>query len=146
MFNGAAAYVLITKQKERGLMKKQTNLDKQHRYPWPVIETAVQLHLAHDLPYRAVSEKMSELGVEVSHKTVFEWVQKFSDNVAAKGRRRGGSYSIEETFVKCNGELMYMYRAHDQKNVTLGVFLRARKNSVSAKSFFKKMLDSAAAN
>ncbi|MES2615599.1 MAG: DDE-type integrase/transposase/recombinase [Bdellovibrionota bacterium] len=116
-------------------------LDKQHRYPWPVIETAVHLHLFHKLTYRSISEKMLGFGVEVSHKTIFEWVQKFSSDINVKTRKSSQVYSIEESYVKCNGEWRYMYRAHDSKKFTIGVFLRAKRSLLSAKSFFKKNLE-----
>lgn len=123
------------------MSEKKEKIDKQHRYPWPVIETAVQLHVVQGLTYRSVSEKMENLGVIVSHKTVFEWVQKFANSVNTKNRRRATSYSIEECEVKCNGEEMFMYRAYDSKKSTLGVILRHSKGLAAAKSFFKKNLE-----
>ena len=116
----------------------KVKLDKQHRYPWPVIETAVHLHLSQGLTYRSVSEKMENLGVIVSHKTVFEWVQKFADEVKIKKISKApATYSVEESYVKCNGEWMYMYCAHS-KSAIVGVFLRAKRNMVAANNFFKK--------
>jgi transposase-like protein len=120
------------------MSKKEESLNKQHRYPWPVIETAVKLALGDQLAYRAVSEKMAEMGVSVSHKTVFEWAQKFQDVVDLKTRRRGVNYSLEESYVKCNNNWMYMYRAVASKDATLGVFLRERKSMISAKKYFEK--------
>jgi transposase-like protein len=122
------------------MSNKQEKRDKQHRYPWPVIETAVQFHIVYKFTYRAISEKMLEHGVEVSYKTVFEWVRKFSDTVNSKLRKRSSLYSIEESYVKCNGEWLFMYRAVDSKDATLGVLLRPKKNVISAKNFFKKAL------
>ena len=63
-------------------MASKERIDKQHRYPWAVIETAVQLYFQQNMTFRSVSEKMLAHGVEVSHKTVYEWVQKFGDNVS----------------------------------------------------------------
>lgn len=113
-------------------------LDKQHRYPWPVIETAVQFYTQQHMTYRAISEKLADHGIEVSHKTIYEWVQKFSDKVSTKSRRRGSNYNVEESYIKCNGNWMYMYRAADKQRATLSVYLRDKKNLTSAKSFFKK--------
>ena len=120
------------------MKNEKINLDKQHRYPWPVIETAVQYHLSQGLAYRLISEKMEKLGVIVSHKTIYEWVQKFSDQVKAKKTGKNlTSYSVEESYVKCNGEWMYMYCAFS-KNDLMGIFLREKKNKVAANNFFKK--------
>ena len=121
--------------------KKSGQIDKQHRYPWAVIETAVKLNLGNHLTYRSVSEKMLEMGIVVSHKTIYEWVQKFQDSVEIKHKRRPSHYEIEETQEKCNGNLVYMYRAINSKNSTLGVYLREKKNLVAAKNFFKKTIE-----
>lgn len=119
----------------------QEKLDKQHRYPWPVIETAVQLYSHQGLTYRAISEKLASQGVDVSHKTVYEWVQKFSDKISSKARRRVSSYDVEESYIKCNGNWMYMYRACDRQSATLAVYLHEKKNLTRAKSFFKKTVN-----
>jgi transposase-like protein len=123
------------------MSKNTEKLDKQHRYPWEVIETAVQLHVAENLTYRAIADKMQGFGVDVSHKTIFEWVQKFADNVNTRARKRVARYSVEESYVKCNGEWMYMYQAVDGKKAAVGVFLRPRRSLALAKKFFKKTLE-----
>jgi transposase-like protein len=120
---------------------KNEKLDKQHRYPWPVIETAVQLHLGQGLTYRSVSEKMEKLGVIVSHKTVYEWVQKFSENVTCKNRRKGFSYSIEEANVTCKGESFILYKALDSKKATVCIYLSKSKNISAAKKAFKQTIE-----
>ena len=113
---------------------------KQHRYPWAVVETAIQLYNNQHLTYRAIADKLSEHGVEVSHKTVFEWVQKFADQVRRKPRRKLSNYDIEESYAKFNGEWKYLYRARDRSNETISVYARPNKNATSARSFFKKEL------
>ena len=118
-------------------------LDKQHRYPWPAIETAVRWYQKDGLTYRAVSSKLLTHGMEVSHKTVYEWVQKFGDVVGRKNRRRTTgqtNWNVEETYVKVNGEWKYMYRAVDTKDNTLDLVFRQNKSLSSAKSFLKKQL------
>lgn len=118
-------------------------LDKQHRYPWPAIETAVRWYQKEGLTYRAVSSKLLTHGMEVSHKTVYEWVQKFGDVVGKKAKRRaatGSNWNVEETYVKVNGEWKYMYRAVDPKDNTLDLVFRQKKNLASARSFLKKQL------
>jgi transposase-like protein len=81
--------------------------------------------------------------MEVSHKTVYEWVQKFGDVVGKKAKRRAGTgsnWNVEETYVKVNGEWKYMYRAVDPKDNTLDLVFRQKKNLASARSFLKKQL------
>jgi transposase-like protein len=122
-------------------MVKKERIDKQHRYPWPVIEIAVQMYFEENTTFRSISDKMLEFGVEVSHKTVFEWTQKFSDWIEKKSRKKfSGEYDVEESYVKCNGNWKYLYRAYDRRNRTLCISLRERKSLTVAKSFFKKKL------
>lgn len=120
-------------------------IDKQHRYPWEVIELAVVWYQRDNLTYRAVSEKLMQHGVEVSHKTVFEWVQKFGDVVSRKPKTGKKSphreTNIEESYVKVNGEWKYMYRSLDGRGNILNAVLRNRRNLASAKSFLSKEAD-----
>lgn len=115
-------------------------LDKQHRYPWPIIELAVLWYQRDNMTFRAVSEKLLAHGVEVSHKTVFEWVQKFGALVAKKAKKRAsrGAYTVEESYVKVNGEWKYMYLAQDKQGNVMNAVFRERRNLASAKSFLKK--------
>lgn len=120
-------------------------IDKQHRYPWEVIELAVVWYQRDHLTYRAVSDKLMQHGVEVSHKTVFEWVQKFGQVVSRKPRTTrksaGKSANIEESYVKVNGEWKYMYRSLDGRGNILNAVLRDRRNLASAKSFLNRASD-----
>ena len=114
-------------------------IDKQHRYPWEVIELAVIWYQRDQLTYRAVSDKLMQHGVEVSHKTVFEWVQKFGDVVSRRTKRKKkplqNQMKIDESYVKVNGEWKYMYRSTDARGNILNAVLRDRRNLASAKSF-----------
>ncbi|NBO38929.1 IS6 family transposase [bacterium] len=120
-------------------------LDKQHRYPWEVIELAVLWYQRDHLTYRAVSDKLMQHGVEVSHKTVFEWVQKFGEVISRKPRKSAralkAGMNVEETYVKVNGEWKYMYRSTDSKGNILNAVLRDRRNLASARSFLKRASD-----
>lgn len=120
-------------------------LDKQHRYPWEVIELAVIWYQRDNLTYRAVSDKLMLHGVEVSHKTVFEWVQKFGEVISRKPRRamreRNSGMNVEESYVKVNGEWKYLYRSTDSKGNILNAVLRSRRNLASARSFLKRAIE-----
>lgn len=117
-------------------------LDKQHRYPWEVIELAVFWYQRNQLTYRAVSERLLQHGIAVSHKTVFEWVQKFGDLVAKRQRRTQPRNSkIQEKYVKVNGEWKYLYQFTDNKGNTLNAVLRDRRNIASARSFLMRTED-----
>jgi transposase-like protein len=109
-------------------------LDKQHRYPWAVIEY---------MTYRSVAERLLQHGVDVSHKTVFEWVQKFGEVVTKKAKKRPAKspYSVEEAYVKVNGDWKYMYGAVDKGGNILNAVFKDRRNLASAKAFLKKAVE-----
>jgi transposase-like protein len=118
-------------------------LDKQHRYPWAIIELAVIWYQKENMTYRSVAERLYSHGVDVSHKTVFEWVQKFGDVVSKKSKKRGtkSPYNVEESYVKVNGEWKFMYGAVDKGGNILNAVFRDRRNLASAKSFLKKAVE-----
>jgi putative transposase len=120
-------------------------LDKQHRYPWEVIELAVGWYTKENLTFRAVSEKLAGHGVTVSHKTVYEWVQKFGSAVEKMPKKRSSKksteFNVSENYVKLNGEWKYMYGAVDKAGSTVNAVFRSRKNLASAKAFLKKALE-----
>lgn len=116
--------------------------EKHHRYPWPVIEAAVTWYKQHNLTYRAVSDMMQARGIEVSHKTVYEWVQKFGKNVAKSMKKAGATpnfNNVADSYVKVNGSWKYLYAATDKAGHTLNLVLRSRKDA-KAKDFLKKTL------
>lgn len=114
--------------------------EKHHRYPLAVIEMATSLYQRHNLTYREVSELMSVRGIEVSHKTVYEWVQKFGRTFAKTSKKLSAKVipGVEEQYVRVNGEYKYLYRLIEKDGTTANVVLKARKDLTSAKSFLKK--------
>lgn len=119
-------------------------LDKQHRYPWQIIELAVNWYQRENMTYRSVAERLLSHGVDVSHKTVFEWVQKFGEVVQKKTKKKAGArsgYSVEEAYVKVNGDWKYMYGAVDKGGNVLNAVFRDRRNLASAKAFLKRAVE-----
>ena len=52
----------------------------------------------------------------------------------------GGSWRVDETFIKVRGQLMYLYRAVDGQGNTVE-FCRSRTRGIAtAKAFFRKAL------
>lgn len=121
-------------------MTKNSNLDRQHRYPLAVIEYSVNLYLNGSDTYRDVAKKLEAHGIEVSHKTIFEWVQKFGEKLKRKLPKTISHYEIEESETKCNGVEVYMYRAVGKKDETLNVCIKPKKNMAAAKKFFEKSI------
>src|ERR1700730_16635589 len=57
-----------------------------YRWPRDVIIMAVRWYLAYPLSSRQVLELLAERGIDVSHRTVLNWVQAFGPQLAAEMR------------------------------------------------------------
>ena len=55
-------------------------------------------------------------------------------------RQVGGSWRVDETFIKVRGQLMYLYRAVDGQGNTVEFCLSRTRGIAAAKAFFRKAL------
>src|ERR1700730_11399946 len=74
-----------------------------YRWPRDVIIMAVRWYLAYPLSSRQVLELLAERGIDVSHRTVLNWVQTFRPQLAAEVRRHrrrvGRCWFVDEVFL-----------------------------------------------
>jgi transposase-like protein len=63
---------------------------------------------------------MEERGVEVDHSTLNRWVLKYvpllDQAFRARKRRVGGSWRMDETYVRIRSQWKYLYRAVDREH------------------------------
>ena len=73
---------------------------------------------------------MQERGVFVDHSTIHQWAIKVLPVMAAIFRRRkrhfGGSWRMDETYIKVAGKWKYLYRAVDRAGDTVDFLLTAK--------------------
>jgi len=71
---------------------------------------------------------MQEHGVAVDHANLNRWVIKYAPESEKQFRRRqqpvGGSWRMDETYVRVKGEWKYLYRAVDKEGHTGDFLLR----------------------
>jgi transposase-like protein len=88
---------------------------------------------------------MAERGFEVDHSSVHRWVIKlvplFEKAFRKRKRPVGGSWRMDETYVKVRGQWKYLYRAVDRDGSTVDFLLRARRDKVAARRYFEKAID-----
>ena len=101
-------------------------------------------YLRYGLSYRDVEELLAERGVTVDHVTVYRWVQRFTPEFVEAARTcrhlPGGRWCVDETYVKVNRRWMYLYRAIDQYGQVIDVWLSARRDLTTARTFFTRAL------
>ncbi len=94
------------------------------------------------LSYRDLEEIMLIRGATIDHSTLQRWVHRFASLIDQRVRKRkrpvNNSWRMDETYIRLNGKWVYLYRAVDKYGDTVDFLLRARRDSVAAKSFFRK--------
>lgn len=82
--------------------------------------------------------------MEVSHTTIFRWVQQYGPELDKRCRQHlkptNDSWRVDETYIKVKGEDRYLYRAIDSAGNTLDFLLTAKRDAKAAKRFFRKLL------
>jgi transposase-like protein len=117
---------------------------KGMRFPKEIILVCIRWYAAYALSYRNLEEMMKERGVSVDHSTVNRWAIRFLpllEKVFRKLKRPvGGSWRMDETYVKVRGQWTYLYRAVDKEGKTIDFLLRANRDKAAATSFFEKAM------
>jgi transposase-like protein len=80
------------------------------------------------------------------HTTIMRWVHRYAPEFERRWNRfarpAGGSWRVDETYVKIRGEWVYLYRAVDRAGKTVDFRLSRRRDVTAAKAFFRKAFKS----
>jgi putative transposase len=117
---------------------------KGMRFPIDVILVCIRWYAAYPLSYRHLKEIMEERGVAVDHSSINRWAIRFLpliEKMARKHKRPiGGSWRMDETYIKVKGVWKYLYRAVDKQGKTVDFLLTAKRDMAAAKPFFDKAM------
>jgi putative transposase len=117
---------------------------KRRRFQSDIILLCTRWYLAYPLSYRNIEEMMMERGIDVDHSTINRWVLKYTPEIEKKFRKYkhtvGGSWRMDETYIKIKGQWKYLYRAVDKEGRTVDFLLTAKRDRKAAKRFFKKAI------
>jgi putative transposase len=114
-------------------------------YPKDVILYAVFFYVRYAVSDRDLEENMAERGVNLDHATLNRWVVKYSPLIAMQANRRkskpGGSWRMDETYIKVKGNWMYFYRAVNKHGKTLDFMLSEHRDESAATDFFARAIE-----
>ena len=109
-----------------------------------MIMTCLYFKFRYALSYRDIEELCKIRGFVIDHSNIQRWVEKFTPllDKRLKTRKHGvnSSWRMDETYIKVKGQWCYLYRAVDKFGFTIDFMLRAKRDAVAAKEFFKKAI------
>ena len=109
-----------------------------------MILVCIRWYAAYPLSYRHLEEMMEERGVSVDHSSINRWAIRFLpliEKMARKHKRPvGGSWRMDETYIKVKGVWKYLYCAVNKHGKTVDFLLTAKRDMVAAKRFFDKAM------
>src|SRR5436309_15604749 len=89
---------------------------------------------------------MGERGIGLAHTTILRWVRRYTPEFEKRWNRYsravGGSWRMDETYVKVRGEWVYLCRAVDKAGKTVEFYLSRKRDVNAAKAFLRKAMKS----
>lgn len=93
-----------------------------------IVILCVRWYVSYKLSYRDLTEMMADRGLVISHTTVMRWVVRYAAEFEKKWRCYkkpvGGSWRVDELFVKVRTGWKYLYRAVDGAGPDSGLLLQ----------------------
>jgi transposase-like protein len=109
-----------------------------------IVVLCVRWYLSFKRGYRDSVSMMSERGIQLAHTTILRWMQhytpKFEKHLQRYARPVGGSWQMDDTYVRVRGEWVYLYRAVDKAGKTVEFFLSRQPDVNAAKEFLRKAM------
>ena len=114
-----------------------------------VIRLVVMMYVKYPLSLRNVEDLLFERGIDICHKTMRMWWNRFGPLFASDIRRQRVSrmrgfrhwrWHLDEMCVKLNGEMLYLWRTVDQEGQILESFVTRKRDKAAALPFMKKAL------
>src|SRR5919107_1346991 len=128
----------------RDFTAHSTSAFSGYRWPPDVILMAVRWYCSLPLSAAQVVRLLAERHIDVTARTVLNWVQTFGPQLAAvlrRHRRRvGRKWTVDEVVCFRGQRKLYLYRAVDEHGQVIDVLLRDKRDRASAAAFFRQAL------
>jgi len=114
---------------------------ERERTATPVRAFAVRLH-ATGCSLRETQEILRLFGVERSHQAIWQWVHQVADSIPDPPEVKPKRVAVDETAVKINGELCWLYAAIDlESKLILDAELLGRHGTDPAAAFLHRLAE-----
>lgn len=114
-------------------------LFKGRHFNREIVVLCVRWYLSFKLSYRDLVAMMGERGIGLVHTTILRWVQHYTPEFEKRwsrfSRTVGGSWRMDETYVKVRGQWVYLYRAVDKAGQTVDFYLSRQRDEARPKPF-----------
>ena len=91
-----------------------------------------------------MTELLAERGIHVDPSTIFDWVHQFAPLYQEAARSRchvvGGRWSVDETYIRIAGVWCYAYRAIDEHDQVIDVYVSTTRDQGATTAFFQKAI------
>ena len=119
-------------------------LFKGRHFDGQIIILCVSWYASFKLSLRDLVIMIADRGITLTHTTVLRWVQhylpEFEKRWSRYARPVGGSWRMDETYIKVRGSWVYLYRAVDKAGRTVDFFLSRNRDVTAAKAFLRNAM------
>ena len=119
-------------------------LFKGRHFDGQIIILCVSWYTSFKLSLRDLVIMMADRGITLTHTTILRWVQhylpEFEKRWSRYARPVGGSWRMDETYIKVRGSWVYLYRAVDKAGWTVDFFLSRNRDVTAAETFLRNAM------